>query len=80
MFFFILLEIDLDFVDVFDIMNIEFFFIFLFVDFGKGSDLEEIDFVRVDNFYIYEEIEVVEVFLFVVIDVNKFLVFIYFFD
>lgn len=80
LFFFILLEIDLDFVDVFDVMNIEFFFIFLFMDFGKGGDWKKIDFVRVDNFYIYKEIEVVEVFLFVVIDVNKFLVFIYFFD
>ena len=68
---FILPEIDLDSVDVPDAMNIELSSIPSPVDSRKGSDLEETDPVRADNFYTYKEIEAAEALLFAVTDANK---------
>ena len=68
---FILPEIDLDSVDVPDAMNIELSSIPSPVDSGKGSDLEETDPVRADNFYTHKEIEAAEALLFAVTDANK---------
>ena len=68
---FILPEIDLDAFDVPDTMNIEISSIPSPVDSGKGSDLEETDPVRADNFYTHKEIEAAEALLFAVTDANK---------
>ena len=71
---FILPEIDLDSVDVPDAMKIELSSIPSPVDSGKGSDLEETDPVRADNFYTHKEIEAAEAaeaLLFAVTDANK---------
>ena len=64
-------EIDLDSVDVPGAMNIETSSIPSPVDSGKGSDLEETDPVRADNFYTHKEIEAPESLLFAVTDANK---------
>jgi len=64
-------EIDLDSNDEPDTMNIELSSTPSPVDSGKGSDLEETNPVRADNFYTHKEIEAAEALLFAVTDANK---------